>query len=104
MTRKWPLDILEYIKLDDPTHTANDDLQLLSELKARAILELRLQPDPDRRVTESPTDCKNWRIREYPEILEDSVSASYVHLRRLHEFITCLPFPSYGNRRLVRRI
>ena len=46
MTRRWPAhDILPYIALiDDPTHTANaDGTYNLSELQARAILDLRLQ-------------------------------------------------------------
>ena len=46
MERRWPAqDILEYIALiDDPTHTANEDgTYNLSEVQARAILELRLQ-------------------------------------------------------------
>ena len=46
MTRAWPAhDIVEYIKLiDDPSHTVNDDgTYHLSEIQARAILELRLQ-------------------------------------------------------------
>ena len=46
MTRAWPAhDIVEYIKLiDDPSHTINDDgTYHLSEVQARAILELRLQ-------------------------------------------------------------
>jgi len=46
MTRAWPAhDIVDYIKLiDDPSHTINDDgTYHLSEVQARAILELRLQ-------------------------------------------------------------
>ncbi|SNT37868.1 DNA gyrase subunit A [Tropicimonas sediminicola] len=46
MTRRWPAeDIADYIRLiDDPTHTMNDDgTYNLSEIQARAILELRLQ-------------------------------------------------------------
>jgi len=46
MTRAWPAhDIVEYIKLiDDPSHTINEDgTYHLSEIQARAILELRLQ-------------------------------------------------------------
>jgi DNA gyrase subunit A len=46
MTRRWPAeDIAPYIRLiDDPTHTMNDDgTYNLSEVQARAILELRLQ-------------------------------------------------------------
>ncbi len=46
MTRRWPAhDIVEYIRLiDDPTHPVNPDgTYNLSELQARAILDLRLQ-------------------------------------------------------------
>ncbi|WP_415011889.1 DNA gyrase subunit A [Amaricoccus sp.] len=46
MTRRWPAsDIAPYIRLiDDPTHTINDDgTYNLSEIQARAILDLRLQ-------------------------------------------------------------
>ena len=46
MTRRWPAqDIAAYIKLiDDPTHTINEDgTYNLSEIQARAILDLRLQ-------------------------------------------------------------
>jgi DNA gyrase subunit A len=46
MTRRWPArDIAEYIALiDDPTHRINDDgTYNLSEVQARAILDLRLQ-------------------------------------------------------------
>jgi len=46
MTRAWPAaDIADYIRLiDDPTHTINPDgTYHLSEVQARAILDLRLQ-------------------------------------------------------------
>ena len=46
MTRRWPAqDIAAYIKLiDDPGHTINEDgTYNLSEIQARAILDLRLQ-------------------------------------------------------------
>jgi DNA gyrase subunit A len=46
MTRAWPAaDIADYIRLiDDPTHTINaDGTYNLSEVQARAILDLRLQ-------------------------------------------------------------
>ncbi len=46
MTRRWPAEeIAEYIRLiDDPTHKINDDgTYNLSEIQARAILDLRLQ-------------------------------------------------------------
>ncbi|WP_149586825.1 DNA gyrase subunit A [Tabrizicola flagellatus] len=46
MTRRWPAhDIAAYIRLiDDPSHTINEDgTYNLSEIQARAILDLRLQ-------------------------------------------------------------
>lgn len=46
MGRRWPAhDIADYIRLiDDPSHKINDDgTYYLSEIQARAILELRLQ-------------------------------------------------------------
>ena len=46
MTRRWPAhDIAAYIRLiDDPSHTINEDgTYNLSEVQARAILDLRLQ-------------------------------------------------------------
>ncbi|RYG92165.1 DNA gyrase subunit A [Loktanella sp. IMCC34160] len=46
MTRRWPAhSIVEYLKLiDDPLHPVNDDgTYNLSEVQARAILDLRLQ-------------------------------------------------------------
>ena len=46
MSRRWPAaDIASHIRLiDDPSHTINDDgTYNLSEIQARAILELRLQ-------------------------------------------------------------
>ena len=46
MTRRWPAaDIAPYIRLiDDPSHTVNEDgTYNLSEVQARAILDLRLQ-------------------------------------------------------------
>ncbi|MBP7002583.1 DNA gyrase subunit A [Amaricoccus sp.] len=46
MTRRWPAqDIADYIRLiDDPSHTINEDGSYnLSEVQARAILDLRLQ-------------------------------------------------------------
>ncbi len=46
MSRRWPaLEIADYIRLiDDPSHTVNEDGSYnLSEIQARAILDLRLQ-------------------------------------------------------------
>ncbi|MEL7280118.1 MAG: DNA gyrase subunit A [Pseudomonadota bacterium] len=74
MTRRWPAqDILEYIALiDDPTHTANDDgTYNLSEIQARAILDLRLQRLTQigvREVTDELQDLAG-KIKEYLAIL-----------------------------------
>ncbi|MCK0101001.1 DNA gyrase subunit A [Pseudohalocynthiibacter sp. F2068] len=74
MTRRWPAkDILEYIALiDDPTHTANDDgTYNLSEIQARAILELRLQRLTALGVKEVTGELQTLaaNIREYLDIL-----------------------------------
>jgi DNA gyrase subunit A len=74
MTRRWPAhEILEYIKLiDDPTHTANDDgTYNLSEVQARAILDLRLQRLTQLGVKEVTDELQELagKIREYLEIL-----------------------------------
>jgi len=74
MTRRWPAqDILEYIALiDDPTHTANPDgTYNLSEIQARAILDLRLQRLTQLGVKEVTDELRELagKIREYLEIL-----------------------------------
>ncbi|KIN72368.1 DNA gyrase subunit A [Sulfitobacter guttiformis] len=74
MTRRWPAEsILPYIKLiDDPTHTANaDGTYNLSEIQARAILELRLQRLTQLGVNEVTTELEELaaKIKEYLEIL-----------------------------------
>ena len=74
MTRRWPAhDIVEYIKLiDDPSHTLNDDgTYNLSELQARAILELRLQRLTAMGVKEVTDELQELaaNIREYLDIL-----------------------------------
>nr|WP_236939965.1 DNA gyrase subunit A [Falsihalocynthiibacter arcticus] len=74
MERRWPAAaIMEYIKLiDDPTHTANDDgTYNLSEIQARAILELRLQRLTAIGVKEVTDELQELaiKIREYLEIL-----------------------------------
>ncbi|MDJ0820906.1 MAG: DNA gyrase subunit A [Paracoccaceae bacterium] len=74
MTRRWPAgDILPYIKLiDDPTHTANEDgTYNLSEVQARAILELRLQRLTQLGVKEVTDELEELagKIKEYLEIL-----------------------------------
>jgi DNA gyrase subunit A len=74
MTRRWPAhEIAEYIKLiDDPTHTINDDgTYNLSDLQARAILDLRLQRLTQLGVKEVTDELQELagKIREYLEIL-----------------------------------
>ncbi|MGB5557794.1 MAG: DNA gyrase subunit A, partial [Paracoccaceae bacterium] len=74
MTRRWPAhDIIEYIKLiDDPSHTLNEDgTYNLSELQARAILELRLQRLTAMGVKEVTDELQTLagNIREYLDIL-----------------------------------
>ena len=74
MTRAWPAsDIAEYIRLiDDPTHTINEDgTYHLSEVQARAILELRLQRLTQLGVKEVTDELQELasKIREYLEIL-----------------------------------
>ena len=74
MERRWPAqDILEYIKLiDDPTHTANEDgTYNLSEIQARAILELRLQRLTQLGVKEVTDELQELagKIKEYLAIL-----------------------------------
>jgi len=74
MTRPWPAEeILPFIKLiDDPTHTANaDGTYNLSEVQARAILELRLQRLTQLGVKEVTDELEELagKIREYLAIL-----------------------------------
>jgi len=74
MTRAWPArDIAEFIRLiDDPTHTVNEDgTYHLSEIQARAILELRLQRLTQIGVKEVTDELQELaaKIREYLEIL-----------------------------------
>jgi len=74
MTRRWPAgDILPYIALiDDPTHKANEDgTYNLSEIQARAILDLRLQRLTQLGVKEVTDELEELagKIKEYLEIL-----------------------------------
>ncbi|MEM8980095.1 MAG: DNA gyrase subunit A [Pseudomonadota bacterium] len=74
MSRRWPaMDIAGYIKLiDDPTHTINDDgTYNLSEIQARAILDLRLQRLTQIGVKEVTDELEELaaKITEYLEIL-----------------------------------
>ncbi len=74
MTRRWPAhDILAYIKLiDDPSHTVNDDgTYNLSEIQARAILDLRLQRLTALGVKEITDELEELagKIKDYLDIL-----------------------------------
>ncbi len=74
MTRRWPAhDIVEYIRLiDDPTHKINDDgTYNLSEIQARAILDLRLQRLTAMGVKEVTDELQELaaKIRDYLDIL-----------------------------------
>ncbi len=74
MTRRWPAsEIAGYIRLiDDPTHTMNEDgTYNLSEVQARAILELRLQRLTQLGVKEVTDELEELaaKIKEYLEIL-----------------------------------
>ncbi len=74
MERRWPAEeILPFIKLiDDPTHPANPDgTYNLSEIQARAILELRLQRLTQLGVKEVTDELEDLaaKIKEYLEIL-----------------------------------
>ncbi|WP_407493333.1 DNA gyrase subunit A [Pseudooceanicola sp. MF1-13] len=74
MTRRWPAEeIAPFIRLiDDPSHTMNDDgTYNLSEVQARAILELRLQRLTQLGVKEVTDELEELatKIKEYLEIL-----------------------------------
>ncbi|MDP1577857.1 MAG: DNA gyrase C-terminal beta-propeller domain-containing protein, partial [Cypionkella sp.] len=74
MTRRWPAgEIIPYIKLiDDPSHPINDDgTYNLSELQARAILDLRLQRLTAMGVKEITDELQELagKIKDYLEIL-----------------------------------
>ncbi|WP_372839088.1 DNA gyrase subunit A [Phaeovulum sp.] len=74
MTRRWPAqDIAEYIQLiDDPGHKINDDgTYNLSEIQARAILDLRLQRLTAMGVKEVTDELQELaaKIRDYLTIL-----------------------------------
>ncbi|MFB2531823.1 DNA gyrase subunit A [Paracoccus sp. p3-h83] len=74
MTRRWPAhEIVEYLRLiDDPLHPVNDDgTYNLSEIQARAILDLRLQRLTQMGVQEVTEELKDLaaKIRDYLDIL-----------------------------------
>ncbi|NOE25806.1 DNA gyrase subunit A [Ruegeria sp. HKCCD6157] len=74
MTRRWPAaDIADYLRLiDDPLSTMNDDgTYNLTEVQARAILDLRLQRLTQLGVKEVTDELEDLaaKIKEYLDIL-----------------------------------
>ncbi|MEL7344252.1 MAG: DNA gyrase subunit A [Pseudomonadota bacterium] len=74
MERRWPAgEIAQYIRLiDDPSHTVNEDgTYNLSEIQARAILELRLQRLTQIGVKEVTDELEELaaKIKDYLDIL-----------------------------------
>ena len=74
MTRRWPAgEIIPFLKLiDDPSHPVNEDgTYNLSEIQARAILELRLQRLTALGVKEITDELEELaaKIKDYLEIL-----------------------------------
>jgi DNA gyrase subunit A len=74
MTRRWPAhEIAPFIRLiDDPSHTLNEDgTYNLSEIQARAILELRLQRLTQLGVKEVTDELEELaaKIKDYLDIL-----------------------------------
>ncbi|MEE4120191.1 MAG: DNA gyrase subunit A [Paracoccaceae bacterium] len=74
MARRWPAaEIAPFIRLiDDPTHTVNEDgTYNLSEIQARAILDLRLQRLTQLGVQEVTDELEELagKIRDYLDIL-----------------------------------
>lgn len=74
MTRRWPAhEIAPFIRLiDDPSHTINEDgTYNLSEIQARAILDLRLQRLTQLGVKEVTDELEDLasKIKDYLEIL-----------------------------------
>jgi len=90
MTRRWPAaDIAAYIRLiDDPSHTMNDDgTYNLSEIQARAILDLRLQRLTAMGVKEVTDELEELaaRIRDYLDILRSRARIMAIIAAELRE-------------------
>lgn len=90
MTRRWPAgDIAPYIRLiDDPGHTMNEDgTYNLSEVQARAILELRLQRLTAMGVKEVTDELETLaaKIKDYLDILRSRVRVMEIISTELSE-------------------
>jgi DNA gyrase subunit A len=98
MTRRWPaLDIAPYIRLiDDPSHTMNDDgTYNLSEVQARAILELRLQRLTAMGVKEVTDELEMLaaKIKDYLDILRSRVRVMEIISTELSEVRAAFAVP-----------
>ena len=98
MTRAWPAhDIAEYIRLiDDPSHTINEDgTYHLSELQARAILDLRLQRLTAMGVKEVTDELQELaaKIRDYLDILRSRERIMQIISDELREVKTAFAVP-----------
>ncbi len=98
MTRRWPaLDIAPYIRLiDDPSHTMNEDgTYNLSEVQARAILELRLQRLTAMGVKEVTDELEMLaaRIKDYLDILRSRVRVMEIISTELSEVRAAFAVP-----------
>ena len=90
MERRWPAaEIADYIRLiDDPTHPINEDgTYNLSEIQARAILDLRLQRLTQIGVKEVTDELEDLaaKIKEYLEILGSRDRILEIISTELHE-------------------
>jgi DNA gyrase subunit A len=90
MTRRWPAhDIADYIRLiDDPSHTMNEDgTYNLSEVQARAILDLRLQRLTAMGVKEITDELETLaaKITDYLDILRSRVRVMEIIATELRE-------------------
>lgn len=90
MTRRWPAaDIAPYIRLiDDPSHTMNEDgTYNLSEVQARAILELRLQRLTAMGVKEVTDELESLaaKIKDYLDILRSRARVMAIISAELQE-------------------
>ncbi len=90
MTRRWPAaDIAPYIRLiDDPSHTVNEDgTYNLSEIQARAILDLRLQRLTALGVKEVTDELEELagKITDYLDILRSRTRIMAIISNELRE-------------------
>ncbi len=98
MTRRWPAeDIAPYIRLiDDPSHTMNDDgTYNLSEIQARAILDLRLQRLTAMGVKEVTDELEELatKIRDYLDILRSRARIMAIISDELREIKSLFAVP-----------